>query len=77
MQLSLPQVLGLVDRTLRSSDPNFAIYAALRALEKIITVTRANNSLRRLVVELPDGVPPDLDGWAPKRPRKGCKRCPP
>lgn len=76
MQLSLPQVLGLVDRALRSASPNFAINTARRAMEKVITVTRANNSLKQIMIELPDGVPPDLSGWEPKQRRKDCNRCP-
>lgn len=76
MQLSLPQVLGLVDRAVRSASPNFAINTCLRALEKAITVTRANNSLKRIMIKLPDGVPPDLSGWQPKKRRKDCNRCP-
>lgn len=78
MQLNLPQILGLVDRALRSASPNLAVNNALRNLGRVIVVTKANNSLRRIVIELPDGVPPDLTGWEPKKPRKkGCKRCPP
>ncbi len=76
MQLTLPQVLGLVLRALHGTSPNLAVNTVLRAMDKIVTVTRANNSLKQLKIDIPDGVPPDLDGWQPKKRREGCSRCP-
>lgn len=75
MQLSLPQMLSLVERAVSSTKPNLATSGFLRRLAQLQRIA-LNNSLRSLKVELPKGgahsLPP---GWRLKEPKKDCGHC--